>query len=184
MDANEPTGYDYNHYAGSNTLSLRYTDVSGSRLTEPLGLGHTALHHSETQFDSSTDETVIPYMLGDQASREFVSATSIERFDLEESPKSFLSRRTRHSIDTEQCGTLYEESVNVELDPLVAGYQGRMSEMDDIPAQIEGQETQRLMGDALMTQHAEKTTGDKLGRQHRPRRGWCTVLLASSYGFA
>lgn len=123
MESNESQhGIDYNYSANTSFVTTSYTDSSE--------LSTAGTQHSETQFDSSTDETVIPFRApGDKASNEFISTTSIDRFDPEASPRSFYSRYTRRSIDTEQCGTLYEETVNVEVDPLILGYNNNKRKM-------------------------------------------------------
>lgn len=162
MAFNEPQ-QDGNQYTGSGGLSLKYVD---SRLVES---GH-ALYHSDTQFDSSTDETVIPYMIGEHTSQDFISAASVDRFDPEASPTSYLSRRTRHSIDTDQCGTLYEETVNVELDPLPVGYQNAMADTNRITSHTEGDESQRLVGGSP-NQPVCDTTATKTCC-YGVRRGW------------
>jgi len=108
------------HDATKRIGTSAYAAVRESQLSS-----HYQDNHSDAQ-DSSTDETVIPYMLGERQSQEYISTASFERFDPEASPKSHLSRVTRRSIDTDQCGTLYEETV---LEPSQSGTDYNVAEM-------------------------------------------------------
>lgn len=102
---------DFNYSTSACSISRASHNSGGS------SNGGGPIRHSDTQFDSSADETVVPYMIGERCSREFTSTNSIERFDPESSPKSHISNRlSRISINTEQCcGTLYEETLEAQL---------------------------------------------------------------------
>lgn len=120
MEADKQGGLEINYSTNSGlmlTSRQSYHSVGGETAATGSSSGSGFIHHSETHFDhSSTDETVIPCMLGERTSREYISTTSIGQFDPESSPKSHISRTTRRSIDTDLCGTLYEETLQLDLD--------------------------------------------------------------------
>lgn len=175
---NHSSLHDYTYSLASSSSSCIPNSNSGS--------GNSFIHHSDTQFDSSTDETVIHYASGERSSRDFIiSTTSIDRFDPEASPKSYLSRRTRRSIDTEQCGTLYEETLNVEVtQPLTLAdyYKTRKSPnmAEDRFTSAELAEHERLVVSAETTQPSDNTTPAKNRRgkasAKRFKSGWLQLL--------
>ena len=144
---------------GSSTAS-RHSGGSSS-----INSSGGPIRHSDTQFDSSADETVIPYMIGERSSREFASNTSIERFDPEASPKSHLSHRlSRRSIDTEQCcGTLYEETLEAQLI-----LPANSSTDDTHNTKLNGKSQQHAMGDPAenIRQHSDDIEVEPHESQH------------------
>lgn len=158
--------------AGSTSAASRHS--GGSSISGPI-------RHSDTQFDSSADETVIPYMIGERSSREFASNTSIERFDPEASPKSHLSHRlSRRSIDTEQCcGTLYEETLEAQLilpsedqTPKLNGTNKVMSDVENneqhADIEVEPHETQHLVSDKTVLRQQSQDKNTKSTARRRP----------------
>ena len=146
--------------AGSSSTTSRHSGGSSS-----INSSGGPIRHSDTQFDSSADETVIPYMIGERSSREFASNTSIERFDPEASPKSHLSHRlSRRSIDTEQCcGTLYEETLDAQLI-----LPANSSTDDTHNTKLNGKSQQHAMGDTTenIRQHSDDIEVEPHESQH------------------
>ncbi|XP_067947930.1 uncharacterized protein [Watersipora subatra] len=138
----------FNGTVTSNSQSKRSTseDTIATGSSSSSGL----LRHSDTAFDhSSADGTVISCTIGERASREiYISSASIGAFDPESSIRSHLSRSHR-SLDTDLCGTLYEETVQLDMDVTTA----RRSNVEDLREtgdEIEEcQESQRLVNAAV-----------------------------------
>ena len=139
-----------NHSAGEDTTATGSSSSSGRLL------------HSDTLFDqSSAEETVIPYLIGERASRDYnISSASLGTFDPESSPKSHLSRvASRRTIDTDYCGTLYEETVQAEME----ANQTARSTTD--PEGIEEcQESQRLVNSPVHQSQENTARGESQRR--------------------
>lgn len=131
-------------YGSDIASSSRYSCNSAGHETSGSGSSSGLIRHSDTQFDSSTDETVIPYKIGERSSQEFISSNSIaDRWDPEASPKSHISHNTRRSVV--ECGTLYEETVQMDIEIIRPEREITVGDTSDTEGGQEPDESERLV---------------------------------------